>query len=147
MNRSVVVASLSDSSDQLLSLDTATGQTTPVAPGTRAVKQGNSANVDGHVFALYAENGTLWFQWDARRWLFLADDLPVRYSHDLANKTTTFSVADQSITYEAWWSDDPLFDPLIPERDEEMDNLGYYYALKSEPERLQRLLARWSGKA
>ena len=146
MSQQVIVDPLSGASG-LLALDTATGRATPLAAGTRAVKQGNSTIVDGHTFALYAQDGTLWFQWDARRWPFLAEDLPVRYSHDLAHKTTTFSVADQSITYEAWWSDDPQFEPLIPERDEEMDNLGYYYALKREPQRLQRLLARWSGKA
>ena len=146
MNQTVVVEPLSGTSS-LVALDVATGRAVPVDPAVPAIKQGNATSVDGHTFALYAEGGTLWFQWDAQRWPFLADDLPVRYSHDLANKTTTFAVGDQSITYEAWWSDDPLFDPLIPERDEEMDNLGYYYALKSEPERLQRLLTRWSGNA
>jgi hypothetical protein len=146
MNRPIIVGSLNEA-PSLLALDTTTGQTVPAPDGARAIKQGNSTSVDGHTFALYAEGGTLWFQWDTRRWPFMAKDLPVRYSHDFTNKTTTFSVGDQSITYEAWWSDDPQFEPLIPERDEEMDNLGYYYALKREPERLQRLLSRWSGKA
>ena len=128
----------------LLALDTAAGTATPVDPAAPAVKQGNATRVSGHTFALYADGGMLWFQWDTRRWPFLADDLAVRYAHDLVARTTTFAVGDQSVTYPAWWRDDPLFDPLIPERDEEEDDLGYYAALRREPERLRRLLARWS---
>jgi hypothetical protein len=129
----------------LLLLDVATGQLRP-APA-QARKQGNLAQAEGHTFALYADAGVLYFQWDDHRWPILSPDVRVRYAHDLARKTTTFAVNDRVLEYPAWWRDDPQFEPLHPEADEDFDPLGYYAALKREPERLERLLRRWSGAA
>ncbi len=125
-------------------LDIETGRLAPAETGTN---RGLASTTEGNTFAVYVSAGTVWFQWNDRRWPFTDDDLPVRYSHDLATKTTTFSVADQSITYEAWWSTDPVFNPMAPELDEYWDDLGYYYALKQEPERLREMVEHWSRQA
>jgi len=127
--------------DGLLLLDTASGRTAP-APAN-ACKQGSVTEVGGHVFALYADGGTLVFQWDDQRWLFASDSVRVRYGHDAARRTTAFSVNERAIEYPAWWADDPQHDLLVPELDPDHDDLAWFATLKRDPARLATLLQRW----
>ncbi len=143
MNRQVLVEHLRR--DEVAWLDTTTGRTTStvVPAGTR--HRGNVTRVAGHTFALYADAGVLYFQWDERRWPFSPDGAPLMYVHDLDKKTTTFSVDGKSVEYPAWWRDDPLFDPLVPERDQEEDDLGYYAALQENIDLQEAMLKAWGG--
>lgn len=127
--------------DGLLLLDPASGRTSPAPANAR--KQGSVTEFEGHVFALYAEGGGLVFQWDEQRWPFASDAVRVRYGHDPARKTTSFSVNERSIEYPAWWADDPQHDPVVPELDPDYDDLAWFAALKRDPGRLATLLKRW----
>jgi len=131
--------------DGMLLLDTASGRTAPAPADAR--KRGSVTQLEGHTFALYADGGVLYFQWDERRWPFAADAVHVRYGHDLQRKTSTFSVNERHIEYPAWWADDPHHEPLVPELDPDYDDLAWFAALKRDPERLAKLLQRWSAAA
>jgi hypothetical protein len=113
--------------------------------GTTHVKEsGNLYTLQGNTFALYAQEGVLYFQWNKRRWDIVSLCPIISYRHDFQRRTTTFSIEDMKIEYPAWWKDDPAFDPCIPERDEEEDYLGYICAV-SQSKTLQQALAQGWG--
>ena len=126
----------------LLDIDGGRSAPTGAPPGTCA--HGTLATVEGQTFALYADQDALWFQWNERRWPLDAAGLQLRYVHDLAAATTTFTANDRSITYPAWWRDDPAFDPLVPEQDELEDWLAYVVAVQSDPQLQASLLQSWA---
>jgi hypothetical protein len=64
--------------------------------------------VEGKVFSLYAEDGNLMLQLGVQRWP-LDGSVVVNYTHDFVKKTTTFSIGDYSVEYEAWWASDPTY--------------------------------------
>jgi hypothetical protein len=127
-----------------LLFDVATGRTAPAGDVAGARAQGTQATVAEQSFALYAEQGELWFQWNERRWPLAAPDLQLSYAHDLAAAATTFTAGDRSITYPAWWRGDPAFDPLVPEQDEQEDYLAYVVAVWSDPLLQASLLDAWA---
>ena len=118
------------------------GLFTPVDPTSVIRTHGTLAIVQGNTFALYADAGTLWLQWNERRWPMA--DVDVMYEHDLDEQTTTFTVADRSVTYPAWWRGDPTFEPLIPEEDEVHDWLAYAAVVNSDKDMQARMLKSWS---
>jgi hypothetical protein len=97
----------------------------------------SQATIEGQAFALHADQGALWLQWNERRWPLAG--VRLTYGHDLAAETTTFTADGQAITYPAWWRGDPTFEPLIPEEDEMQDWLAYVMAVKGD-EALQATL-------
>ncbi len=123
-------------------LDIDTGRFTPVDPASAPRTHGTLAVVQGQTFALYVDAGTLWLQWNERRWPMA--DLALTYGHDLEAQTTTFAAADRSITYPAWWRGDPAFDPLIPEEDELHDWLAYAAVVHSDPDMQASMLKSWA---
>ena len=127
-----------------LSFDVATGRTAPAGDVAGARAHGTQATVAEQSFALYADQGELWFQWNERRWPLASADLELTYAHDLAAAVTTFTAGDRSITYPAWWRGDPAFDPLVPEQDEQEDYLAYVVAVWSEPALQASLLDAWA---
>jgi hypothetical protein len=114
-------------------LDIATGRLT-LATGDAGARRGSASTIGDATFALYADAGTLWFQWNDRRWDLADPGLQLTYGHHLAQRTTTFTASDQSITYPAWWIDDPAFEPMIPEQDRQEDYLAYVVFLKDNPD-------------
>jgi hypothetical protein len=112
-----------------------------LSPDTRG--HGTTASVEGQSFALYAEGGVLWFQWNERRWPLVSGPLRLGYAHDMAAAVTTFTANERAIAYPAWWRDDPAFDPLIPERDEQEDYLAYIVAVQADPQLQASLLKAW----
>jgi hypothetical protein len=146
MGRQILLNRIYGGADAVL-LDTASGRATPAGAARASGEAGNMSTVAGHVFALYAEGPTLWFQWDDRRWPLAANDTRLAYRHDLARAVTIFSVNDRAVEYPAWWRGDPHFDPLVPERDEDEDYLGYVMAVKRDPALQKTLLDAWSGAA
>jgi len=142
MARAILLHRVQGPGHDALLLDADSGRLTPVdsSPDTRA--HGTYATIAGQVFALYADAGALWLQWNARRWPLATTQL--QYSHDLDAETTTFSADGHSFTYPAWWRGDPTFEPLVPERDEHEDWLAYVMVVQSEP-RLQASMLRNRG--
>jgi hypothetical protein len=122
----------------LLDVDTGRVSASGLPPDTPG--HGTVAAIEGQVFAVYADAGTLWLQWNDARWPLAAQDLRLNYVHDLDAATTTFSVNERAFTYAAWWRDDPAFDPLLPEEDEHHDYLAYVVAVKQDPSLQQALL-------
>ena len=82
-------------------------------------------------------------QFGVQRWP-LDGSVVVNYTHDFDKKTTTFSIGDFSIEYEAWWAFDPTYNKFAPERDEDEDPLAYVYALRMDAQRRGELVRRWS---
>jgi len=124
--------------------DVATGRSAPAAVPPDARMHGTQATVAEQSFALYADNGELWFQWNERRWALASPDLHLSYAHDVAAALTTFTAGDRSITYPAWWRGDPAFDLLVPEQDEQEDYLAYVVAVWSDPPLQARLRDAWA---
>ena len=114
-------------------LDVGTGRLAPSGMPDDTPGHGTALVVDGQAFALYADDGTLWLQWDATRWPVAEHGLELRYAHDLHAASTTFSVNGRAITYPAWWRGDPAFEPLWPEEDERHDWFAYVMAVKESP--------------
>ncbi len=123
-----------------LLLDVDTGRVAPSGLSPDTPGHGTAAVIEGQTFAVYADGGTLWLQWNDARWPLAAADVRLKYMHDLDAATTTFSVNDRSFTYPAWWRDDPAFEPLLPEEDEHHDYLAYVVAVKQDPSLQQSLL-------
>lgn len=138
MSRQVLVHRVQGQGDDALLLDVDTGHATPADRSPDARGDGTFATIAGERFALYAHEGALWLQWRERRWPLATTDL--RYGHDLDAETTTFSVDGHAFTYPAWWRGDPTFEPLVPERDEHEDWLGYVMVVKSEAGMQARML-------
>lgn len=111
-----------------LVLDKASGTLTPVDGSESLSVRGFAFPVEGRTFVQYAEDGHMYLQVAHQRWeVGHAND--VRYFHDFDKKTTTFTIGDFSVEYEAWWAHDPTFDKFAPERDQDEDPLGYVYHL------------------
>ncbi|MEP6506569.1 MAG: hypothetical protein ABJD97_24755, partial [Betaproteobacteria bacterium] len=130
---------------EALLLDIDTGRSRPAGVPASTRGHGTLAIVDGQAFALYADAGVLWFQWNEQRWPFASDDLCLAYGHDLATATTTFGANDRTIAYAAWWRDDPAFDARVPEQDAQQDYLAYVVATQRDPVLQQSLLAAWQS--
>ncbi|MES2742073.1 MAG: hypothetical protein V4754_14130 [Pseudomonadota bacterium] len=109
--------------------------------------RGNMHSVGGHTFALYADEGQLYFQWGGRRWNMRDPDVKIRYRHDVDAKSSVFSVNDTSLAYPAWWRDDPAFNPNIPECDEDEDYLAYIFSVKNNLELQKTLRRTWDDSA
>ncbi len=109
--------------------------------------QGNMHSVGGHTFALYADGGQLYFQWNRRRWNLRDPDLKIKYRHDFEAKSSVFSANDASLAYPAWWRDDPAFNPNIPEYDEDEDYLAYVFSVKNNLELQKALKRTWDDSA
>ena len=129
---------------ETLLFDVATGRSAPAGVPPDARAHGTQANVADQSFALYADEGALWLQWNERRWPLASQDLRLGYAHDLAAAVTTFTAGDRSIAYPAWWRGDPAFDPLIPEQDEQEDYLAYVVAVWGDEALQARLLEAWA---
>jgi hypothetical protein len=132
---------------EALLLDIDTGRSMPAGVSAVTKGHGTLATVAGQTFALYADTGMLFFQWNERRWPLAAPDLRLGYSHDLQTQETTFSAADKAIAYPAWWRGDATFDPLVPERDAHEDYLAYVVATQADPAVQQSLLRAWNSVA
>ncbi len=143
MGRQILVKRSRGPRETLL-LDVDTGRSVPSGAAPDAKGHGTLAIVEGQLFALYADGGALWLQWNERRWPFASPALRLGYRHDMAAAETTFSANDRTITYPAWWRDDPTFDPLIPEQDALEDYLGYVVATQGDAQLQQSLLRAWS---
>jgi hypothetical protein len=122
-------------------LDIDSGRFTPIDPSAAPRTHGTLALIEGQTFAIYVDQGTLWLQWNERRWPMA--DVALTYGHDLDAQTTTFSAADRSITYPAWWRGDPTYEPLVPEEDEVHDWLAYAAAVKSDAKLQAGMLKSW----
>ncbi|OUS14089.1 hypothetical protein A9Q89_01075 [Gammaproteobacteria bacterium 53_120_T64] len=132
---------------EILQLDVDSGAISSCAEFVETKVTGNIYILDGHTFALYVEGSTLYFQWDDQRWDFSGLSLKVAYHHDFSRKITVFSVDNKLIEYPAWWNGDPLFDPNIPEYDEEEDYFGYIFSLKNNPSLQISLQKTWSVRS
>jgi len=99
--------------------------------------------VEDKMFSLYAEDGNLMLQLGVRRWP-LDGSVAVNYTHDFNKKTTTFSIGNFSVEYDAWWAFDPAYNKFAPERDEDEDPLAYVYALRNDDQRRSEVVRRWS---
>ncbi|WP_157381660.1 hypothetical protein [Burkholderia ubonensis] len=95
-------------------------------------------------FCMYAEDGRLYLQLEARRWEINNQEL-VYYRHNFDRKTTTFRISDLNIEYEAWWAFDPTFNKFAPERDADEDFLAYVYELSKDEKKRAGLIGRWGG--
>ncbi len=124
-------------------LDIATGQLT-FASADAGASRGNASTIGDDTFALYADADALWFQWNDRRWQLADPGLKLMYGHHLSQRTTTFAANDQSITYPAWWIDDPAFEPMIPEQDRQEDYLAYVVFIKDNPDFQASMLSNWN---
>ena len=143
MNNHVVLSNMFGASGVCL-LTTNTGEISPCKEiGRRS--QGNFHTIGDSIFALYVENGSLFFQWDKRRWELSGLSIQMSYGHNIQNKSSVFIIEEQSIEYPAWWASDPTFDPNIPERDEEEDYLAYVFAVWNQPELQHALTVAWSN--
>ena len=127
---------------ELGQLDVGSGRFAPVDPASAPRTHGVLAILEGQTFAIYVDAGALWLQWNERRWPMA--EVALSYGHDLDAETTTFTAADRSITYPAWWRGDPTFEPLIPERDEAEDWLAYAMAVKADAALQAGLLRGWA---
>ncbi|KAF0813411.1 hypothetical protein IGB42_02340 [Andreprevotia sp. IGB-42] len=107
------------------------------------VAKGNYAVVNGDEFSVFSMDKQLYFQWNTKRWNFRGLGDKVEYRHDFQNGITIFSIEDTMIEYPAWWVGDPIFDPNLPERDEEEDFLGYVAYLAGDGNLQQRLIQSW----
>lgn len=114
------------------------------ADGEVVLLRGCVNRVEGRIFSLYAEGGTLMLQLGVRRWP-LDGTVPVNYTHDFSKKSTTFSIGDYSVEYEAWWAWDPTYNKFAPERDEDEDPLAYVYALLMDRQRRGEVVKRWNA--
>lgn len=126
-----------------LVLDKLTGVLYPVR-GEAVPFRGCVNHVEDKIFSLYAEDGDLMLQLGALRWP-LDGFVAVNYTHDFSKKTTTFSIGNFSVEYEAWWAFDPTYDKFAPERDEDEDPFAYMYALRMDAQRRSELIKRWSA--
>lgn len=126
-----------------LVLDKTTGTLRSV-DGEVVPLRGCALRVEGTIFCLYAEGGTLMLQLGVRRWP-LDGTVPVNYTHDFSKKSTTFSIGDYSVEYEAWWAWDPTYNKFAPERDEDEDPLAYVYALLMDRQRRGEVVKRWNA--
>lgn len=127
----------------LLLLDTATGRLAEAEPG--ATKRGCVTVLEGRVFALYADEGALYFQWDEDRWPMGIAAPAMHHGQDMAARTSTFAVGDRCITYPAWWAGDATYDPLAGGPDADYDDLAWFADLSRDAPRLAALRARWSA--
>lgn len=125
-----------------LVLDKLTGVLHPAA-GEVAPFRGCANRVEERIFSLYAEDGCLILQLGVQRWP-LDGSVTVNYTHNFHKKTTTFSIGNFSVEYEAWWAFDPTYNKFAPERDEDEDPLAYVYALRMDAQRRRELIKRWS---
>lgn len=130
---------------QVVLFDVATGQTAPADP-TDAVIQGNFSIVEGHTCAVYVDDHVLFFQMGAERWPLAEPATKVRYRHDFNAHTTVFTIDGKSIEYPAWWIGDPLFEPPVPERDEEEDYLAYVCEVHRNRSLQASLVEAWSHR-
>ena len=123
-------------------LDIDSGRIAPADPAPEPRTHGTLAIIQGHTFALYVDQATMWLQWNERRWPLTT--MRLTYGHDLDAETTTFTADDRSITYPAWWRGDPAYEPLIPEEDEVQDWLAYAVAVQSDAKLQASLLKSWA---
>ena len=123
-------------------LDIDSGRCAPADGSPDVTTHGTMAIIQGQTFALYVDQGTLWLQWNERRWPMA--DVALMYGHDLEAETTTFTADGRSITYPAWWRGDPTYEPLIPEEDEVHDWLAYAAVVKSDRKMQASMLQSWA---
>jgi len=133
--------------NRLVKFDTDTGKVwLPDSVGAPA--NGNLHTWDGHAAALYSDGERLVFQIDGQKWAMGAPDLQLRYAHDLAKATTTFSVQDANagaaFEYPAWWKGNPAFGLSLPELDEDEDYFAYVCLVWRDPDLQGTLIRSWS---
>ena len=111
--------------------------------GTQAI-QGSCAVINEEKFGVFAMDNQLYFQWGHKRWNFQDLDSKIKYQHDYQRGVTRFSIESAVVEYQAWWVGDPIFDPNLPERDEEEDFLGYVSYLARDGNLRKNLIKSWS---
>jgi hypothetical protein len=111
----------------------AAGRLVPSASPPDTPAHGSAVSVEGQVIAVYADEGTLWLQWNGTRWPLPGADLVLDYRHDLEAATTTFRANGHAVTYPAWWRGDPHFEAVLPELDEHHDYLAHVMQVKHDP--------------
>jgi len=141
MTKALALRNVGNPSEIVL-LDTAHGTFSHQANSTLDV-QGNYMLKGVNEFAVFADHGDLYFQWNDRRWALHGIGARISYSHDFHRKVTKFSVDDESIEYQSWWAGDNTFNINIPERDEDEDYLAYVANLAQNEAMQQNLLRSW----
>lgn len=141
MKKSIVLRTVTHP-QELVVLDTEQGRFTIQPVGYQA-PQGNYATINGEEFGIFSADKQLYFQWNHKRWNFQDLNNKIEYQHDFQQGVTRFSIQDTAIEYQAWWVGDPIFDPNLPERDEEEDFLGYITYLARDENLQQILIHSW----
>lgn len=128
-----------------LVLEKPTGRLTPATGSEALPVRGFAFPVEGKTFVQYAEDGRMYLQLEAQRWE-IGPASNVSYGHNFEKKTTTFTINEFGVEYEAWWAHDPTFNKFAPERDQDEDPLAYVYHLyKDDKERKDYILRMMQG--